>query len=200
MDEKQSGVCSTGSLTPFLLHLKEQERWGEIADRCIKLLAFCPGDIQTRTLLAEAYLEMGFLCSAEQEYRLIEAELKRLSDACRMHPASFNSKRRAPDPTDTLDEISDQEEALSASELATPTIAELYLSQGRKAEAIAIYEKMIENSPRDDAIRQRLTGIKSPLSRPEASEPTGEETRRAVYLTAVLEDWLERIRKSANAG
>lgn len=200
MDEKQSGNYLTGSPSPFLLHLKEEKRWGDIADRCLKFLAFCPGDIQTRTSLAEAYLEMGFLCSAEQEYRLIEAESARLSEACKMSLASFKNKERAPEPDDTIEGLTDQEEGLSVSELATPTIAELYLSQGRKAEAIAIYEKILEESPQDDAIRQRLAEIKSPHPRVEASETTGEETRRAVYLTAVLEDWLERIRKTANAG
>lgn len=200
MDERQSKTYFKGSLIPLLLPLKEQGRWGEITGRCIKLLDFCPEDIQTRSLLAEAYLEMGFLCSAEQEYRLIEAESKGLSDVCKMRLASFHPEGNAPDLPDTHEGIFDQEEGLSASELATPTIAELYLSQGRKAEAIAIYEKTLAACPHDNAVRKRLAEIQGLLSSDESPEIPDEETHRIVYLTAVLEDWLKKIRNRSNAG
>ncbi len=199
MNEKHSNPCFTSSLIPYLFQLKEQGRWGEITGQCLKVLDFLPQDLQTRSLLAEAYLEMGFLCSAEQEYRLIWAESNKLSDTCKMRLDSFNAQEGAHELTNTLEGSPDQEEEVLTSELATPTIAELYLSQGRRAEAIAIYERMLAACPQDKAARDRLAEIQG-FPPAERTEMPHKETERIIYMTAVLEDWLKRIRNASDAG
>ena len=58
-------------------------------------------------------------------------------------------------------------------DLATPTLAELYYSQGQILEAIATYEKVLLNKPDDKASEQRLAQLRASI--PQESEPIPSE-------------------------
>jgi tetratricopeptide (TPR) repeat protein len=106
-----------------------------------------------------------------------------------------------PEPAlDSETEKTPEEEAIV--DLATPTIAELYLKQGRISEAISIYEKIVLTNPMDTDSQQRLAQLKSGLSEepiPEEKDLTPDPVRvRTEKTIAILEKWLTGIRMIAN--
>jgi hypothetical protein len=40
--------------------------------------------------------------------------------------------------------------------IKTPTLAEIFVSQGHLDQAVALYEELVANRPEDDAMRERL--------------------------------------------
>jgi len=87
------------------------------------------------------------------------------------------------------------DDAGSLVDFATPTIAELYFSQGQLEAAVETYERVIEEHPGDSASAQRLLQLKEELeaSRPSgAKEPLNEHGQKEKLLT-VLEKWLPRV-------
>jgi tetratricopeptide (TPR) repeat protein len=109
-----------------------------------------------------------------------------------------------------------EEEVLS--EIATPTLAEVYVNQGQIQEAIGIYEKVIAQNPEDEASMtrvQELTAMLKAEPPPLETEPLTLETeppmseaevplpaetvprtkQRKQKTIAILESWLANIRK-----
>ena len=109
-----------------------------------------------------------------------------------------------------------EEEVLS--EIATPTLAEVYVNQGQLQEAISIYEKVIAQNPEDRASMTRVQELRTMLEAeaplqelelpaieaepllPEADLPPPEETtpkakQKKQKTIAILESWLANIRK-----
>jgi tetratricopeptide (TPR) repeat protein len=84
----------------------------------------------------------------------------------------------------------------SVVDLATPTLAELYLSQGEIHEAINTYEKVLLNNPDDQASEIRLAELKASVAREEELSPTEEDITRAKTekTITILENWLNRIK------
>jgi predicted Zn-dependent protease len=107
-------------------------------------------------------------------------------------------------------------------EIATPTLAELYVNQGQLETAIQTYRKVLEQYPEDDRSRSRLEELESmqraseagaaPVmeepAMPSPAEPVGleEETpvqpeaaplsperRKSERMISVLESWLNRL-------
>jgi tetratricopeptide (TPR) repeat protein len=88
-----------------------------------------------------------------------------------------------------------EEDALS--EIATPTLAEVYVHQGQIQEAIRIYERVIAQNPDDRPSMTRVEELRAmaadepPL--PEQTVP--KATQKKQKTIAVLESWLANIRK-----
>jgi len=85
------------------------------------------------------------------------------------------------------------------SEIATPTLAEVYVNQGQIQEAITIYEKVVAQNPEDQtSIRrvQELNALRA-VERPPAVEtqevPRAKQKKQKTL--ALLECWLANIRK-----
>jgi tetratricopeptide (TPR) repeat protein len=108
------------------------------------------------------------------------------------------------------------EEALS--EIATPTLAEVYVHQGQIQEAISIYEKVVAQNPEDQASMTRVRELRTMLEAepplqelelpaPEAEPPLPEAElpppgdgapgakQKKQKTIAILESWLSNIRK-----
>lgn len=58
---------SESTLTLILTRMKQEGRSSEVIQECLKALGRYPDDIRLRILLAESYLEMGFVGQAEAE-------------------------------------------------------------------------------------------------------------------------------------
>ncbi len=109
-----------------------------------------------------------------------------------------------------------EDEALS--EIATPTLAEVYVHQGQIQEAISIYEKVMAQHPEDQASLIRIEELRAMLEavpplretaplEPEAEAPAPEpglylpedavpkSKQRKEKTIAILESWLANIRK-----
>jgi tetratricopeptide (TPR) repeat protein len=92
-------------------------------------------------------------------------------------------------------ELRFEEEVLS--EIATPTLAEVYVNQGQIQEAVRIYERVIAKNPEDQAsVRrvQELRGMRLPEP-PPLEQPAPEEKQKKEKTIAILESWLANIRK-----
>ena len=83
-------------------------------------------------------------------------------------------------------------------DLATPTLAEVYVNQGQIEEALDIYERIIADNPDDHASKQRLVELGAMLAPPPPLEPSpGEGTRgRKERMIATLTSWLEEMKKA----
>lgn len=98
-------------------------------------------------------------------------------------------------------------------EIATPTLAELYYSQGQINAAVETYEKYLSRSPHDSRAMIRLGELKSLIPSPPEDPPeeplltdahedaekapsTTPETIKSRKLISMLEDWLSRIRET----
>jgi tetratricopeptide (TPR) repeat protein len=91
-------------------------------------------------------------------------------------------------------------------EMETPTMAEIYASQGHFDQALAVYRKIIERQPNETQYRNRVEELLM-LSRAAASKAAPSTPSRRLEdpyeaderTIQVLEDWLEAIRKSRGA-
>ncbi len=309
--------------TVFLVlkKIKEEGRFGEVVSECLKALAFYPDDIRLRTLLAESYLEMGFIGQAERELDGITSDIKNLISAYKLQADIYTRQKRHeeasealkrylahnPDDQEAIDllakikpveeeplpeapripeekgpaleeefeeevkeeiiteppEVTEEvvlaaeeeieekpvpleppekvvlieeekieeaplpeipEEVVTAggeeidgvpeeitpvaeeedepfTELATPTLAEIYYNQGLVLEAISTYERVILDNPEDKASTDRLEELKEQIAEKPEIKVTHEDALRArtEKMITVLEGWLERIQESGHA-
>lgn len=83
------------------------------------------------------------------------------------------------------------------SEIATPTLAEVYVNQGQVTEAVRIYESVIAQYPEDEASVMRIQELRDMLKvEPPPSEQTAPRAEPSKKKTiAILESWLANIRK-----
>ena len=102
-------------------------------------------------------------------------------------------------PTDDVVVEVDKKDAVA--DLATPTIAELYYTQGRLSAAITIYEKVLNDKPDDIESLKRLTelrGLAAEESNTEGKEKDDLRARVETMIT-ILERWLPKIEEIQNA-
>jgi tetratricopeptide (TPR) repeat protein len=92
-----------------------------------------------------------------------------------------------------------EEEEDAIVDLASPTIAELYFSQGQVLEAISTYEKILLKDPEDKLALSRLAELNEVVAK--AATPSQEHIARQNTLKtiAIMEDWLARIRVTNTA-
>ncbi len=85
-------------------------------------------------------------------------------------------------------------------ELATTTLASLYMDQGYFQEAVDVYRKILARNPSDDESLKGLESALKKLTGPAASQPppSGSENsrgRQSQGKTQRLQSWLDSIRK-----
>jgi tetratricopeptide (TPR) repeat protein len=309
--------------TVFLVlsKIKEEGRFGEVITECLKALDFYPKDINLRNLLAETYLEMGFIGQAERELDRITSDIKNLIPAYKLQAEIYIRQKRHEEASDALkrylahnpddqeaidllakrkpveeeplpeapeipeetgpaleeefeEEVEQEiitkapeipEEVVLAAEekieeepvplelpeevalveeekieeeplpeipeeivtaggeviegvpeeitpvaeeedepftdLATPTLAEIYYNQGLVLEAISTYERVILDNPEDKTSIDRLEELKEQIAEKPEIKVTHEDALRAKTekMITVLEGWLERIQESGHA-
>jgi tetratricopeptide (TPR) repeat protein len=100
----------------------------------------------------------------------------------------------ADEPDEKWPVLPDDEEKVV--NFATPTIAELYFSQGQLDAAVETYERVIEEHPDDSVSAERLNQLKAVLEADlpgstKASHPV-VDTQKEKLLT-VLEKWLPKV-------
>ncbi len=66
---------SQGTLFLILNKIKQEGRVREVIQECVKALSIYPDDIHLRQLLAECYLEVGFIGSAQKELDSITSHI-----------------------------------------------------------------------------------------------------------------------------
>ena len=77
-------------------------------------------------------------------------------------------------------------------QLATKTLAEIYLRQGYLQEAFEIFKALAEKDPQDTEIQKRLGELREKLHPPPVHLPYPHTKEDKIHH---LEKWLENIRK-----
>lgn len=235
---------SSGTLIVVLSKLKEDGQFKRVIQECIKALRGHPNDIRIRQLLAESYLEMGWLSQAEAEMERVTRQLDHLISAYRLKAEIYYRGRRAAEASEALrlylahrpddgealallerlkppekipvdkpfpmveetptpirevtEEVLEAAELKALPEIATPTLAEVYFSQGQLQEAINTYEKVVAQNPESEPLLHRLGELKA-MSSPPASLVTEDDASLRVRenkekLITHLEKWRAQIR------
>jgi tetratricopeptide (TPR) repeat protein len=85
-------------------------------------------------------------------------------------------------------------------EIATSTLAELYLEQGQIQEAIDTYEVVVAQNPEDDRSRERLEELKATVLEDAEIEENdfGKLREQKKKMITILESWLANIRDQFN--
>jgi tetratricopeptide (TPR) repeat protein len=222
---------SQRTLFLVLSRMKEEGRLRSVIQECLKALTVHPFDIHIRRLLAESYFESGLISQAESELDKVTTMMNDLIPTYRLQAEIYMRERRVEEAAEVLElylahRPDDQEarnllntllpaeevpettpepdvEEISgpAEEIATPTLAELYVDQNLIQEATATYEKVVAQHPEDERSRQRLEELKAMSIEDTvmASEDKGVESirQKKEKMITVLEGWLANIKESS---
>lgn len=217
---------SDNTLLLLLNQFKSRGRTGEIIRRCLEAKKRGPNGPGLALLLAEAYLEKGFVGLAEIEIGQVISEIEKYSIAYRLAAEILIRRNRPEDATKLLetylihnpDDIEASEllknirtvkgrqnetehekvrvETFS-SDLASPTIAEIYYEQGQINEAINTYEKILLKRSEDQKAQKRLEELKTMNLRDEKT--VSSDNRSGSYnkerIRNILEGWIFRIKE-----
>jgi len=243
-DEILRQGASSETLRTLLSNLKKEGRLKKVIQECIRALQIYPQDPFLRRLLAESYLEAGFLSQAEMELERLTSQTDELASTYKVLANIYRKQGRKEEAIRSLriylahrpedHEALDVFEALHAlpsvaaeeppapetaeagevrepvveeepelpeeepvPEIATPTLAEVYVSQGDLEEAIQIYSKVLARNPQDESSRQRMEELEAMLrSEPPAPEEKVDGARKKrERAIAILEAWLADLRK-----
>jgi tetratricopeptide (TPR) repeat protein len=86
-----------------LSKMKEAGELKTVIHECHKVLRMYPWDIRTRQLLAETYIEAGFLSLAEEELEHIAARIDRLSKSFKVQAEVYSRQGRREEAIQALD-------------------------------------------------------------------------------------------------
>jgi tetratricopeptide (TPR) repeat protein len=85
---------SQGTFFLVLKKMKEEGRSSEVIRECQKALSLYPDDLRLRTLLAESYLDMGFIGLAETELATVTSRLGDLVSAYKLQAEIYTKQQR----------------------------------------------------------------------------------------------------------
>jgi tetratricopeptide (TPR) repeat protein len=112
-------------------------------------------------------------------------------------PAAFTLPAASPPPA---------ESPSTSGDIETPTMAEIYASQGHFEQAVAVYRRIVEHRPNEPKYRERLeelqmlaSATQAQKAAPSATSSRGGTSSGHERTIRVLEQWLEAIRKSKGA-
>ena len=153
-------------------------------------------------LLAGIYAKQRRLTEAADTLKLYLAHCPGESEALKLleevEPADEVQLEVGGPAEDVVVEV-DEKDAVA--DLATPTIAELYYTQGRLSAAITIYEKVLNDKPDDIESLKRLTelrGLAAEEPKTEGKEKDDPRARTETMIT-ILERWLPKIKEIQHA-
>lgn len=115
-----------------------------------------------------------------------------------MEAPAFETKAPAPRERSELgQETTEPPEEKALSEIATSTLAEVYINQGEIEEALKIYQRVLTQNPENERTRNRVEELNALLSpQPSAFGEAPDRVRRnKERAVAVLETWLRDLRK-----
>ena len=138
--------------------------------------AAAPEAIPTATL-AEIYVRQGLPERALEVYERILTE----------DPSNAEIQSRVRELREILAPAAESEEGPTIAVLPTPTLAEIYASQGQFERALEVYTQVLAGDPDNHEIQARVREISAILA------PPGSATERRIRH---LEAWLDKIRRA----
>jgi tetratricopeptide (TPR) repeat protein len=118
-------------------------------------------------------------------------EIDDLSDTQIMHD---QVKTSMSPPDINIDQLEEDE----FSELATPTLAEIYYNQGQIEEAIRTYERVLMKDPNDRKSMERLAEIKASFEQNSIRAEKLNQEESKDKMISVLEGWLSKIQEKTS--
>ena len=214
----------------LLNEIKSEGRNDEALQECLKAIKTYPDDIYLQCFLAECYLEKGFINRAEVELDKISGKLEELARIHKLQVDLFIEQEKFQEassclhkylayhpedkeaiallssipaaPMQKIDKVSGADETIDTarSDLATPTLAEIYFTQGKVKHAITAYESILSKNPDDQASMERLVQLKNILAKEKlAFISSNQLKKKGQKLIIILEEWLTRIREFNHA-
>jgi len=245
-DEILRQGASSETLRILLSNLKKEGKLKKVIQECIKAIQIYPQDPFLRWLLAESYLEAGFVSQAEMELERLTSQTNDLASTYKLLADIYRKQGRGEDairslriylahrPEDhealdvfealharphvaaeeppaaetrepaaeeihepAVEEEAELPEEAAVPEIATPTLAEVYVSQGDLEEAIQIYSKVLARNPQDERSQRRIEELEAMLrAEPSVPEQKVDKARKKrERAIAILEAWLADLRK-----
>jgi len=170
---------------------RRQKRYGEAIQAIKTYLALRPEDKRALEILKE--MEIQKAVTAPQVAAIQEEITEAIEAEAAERPVL---KGVEPEVEAERTEFRFEEEMLS--EIATPTLAEVYVNQGQLEEAIRIYERVLDQNPEDQASVARIQELRDmrkaePLPPDQPAVPKAKQKKEKTI--AILESWLANIRK-----
>lgn len=140
---------SQGTFFLVLQKMKEEGRSSEVIRECQKALSLYPDDLRLRTLLAESYLDLGFIGLAETELATVTSHLGDLASAYKLQAEIYTKQQRTeeavwalnqylvhrPDDHNALDLLDKIKPPVEGEKpKATQTIQDFALTEGERTE------------------------------------------------------------------
>ncbi len=208
---------SPGTLFLVLSRLKDQGDLERVIKECRRALEIYPEDLYLRRLLAETYFDSGMIPQAGEEIEkviqgvddlissyslqteiLIRQEReKEAIESLRLFLAHRPADRDALRLMESLGPLDETSEGSGPAlpDIATPTLAEIYLDQGQLDRAIETYEKVIAGNPDDPSILKRLDELRGMIGEDRVDEDKDAEgiRQQKIKMISILEGWLSAI-------
>ncbi len=166
----------------------KQDRLEEATESVKRYLAFNPNDQEVIDLLKNI---KPVETEEKPEKQKAPTEEKPYLEAVEKKPFSEMLETAEADEATSIEEAEE-----TVADLATPTLAELYYSQGEIQEAVHTYENVLLRNPDDKTSEKRLAELKASIdgnAKPQLSQADVARAKREKTI-AILENWLTRIR------
>jgi len=102
LDEILNHGPSANSISIVLTRMKKAGHLKEVVQECIKFLRVYPDDIRLRSILAESYLEIGFIGLAGAELEKVKSMIENLIPAYKLLAEIYAKQQRVTEAVDTL--------------------------------------------------------------------------------------------------
>lgn len=93
---------SQSTLLIVLTKMREQGRYQEVIEECLKALEKYPDDIRLRRLLAESYSELGFIEEARSELERLTSEIEDLNSVYKLQANVYARQSRTKEASEAL--------------------------------------------------------------------------------------------------
>jgi tetratricopeptide (TPR) repeat protein len=218
-DDLHSRILSHGpsSDTLFILlsRMKKEGELRKVIQACVRALDMYPSDIPIRKLLAEAFLDAGFLSQAEEEMQKVTRQITELATIYKRKAEVLAKQQRSREALEAaqtyLAHYPDDQDALRLLEVVSPAEEDAGEETPEEAEEAPVESmpkepgSVPETSPGDEASGEMLqepqdmTADEAPTElvagdAEEAGAGAKERTEKAI---STLESWLEDIREIA---
>ena len=185
---------SQGTFLLALKKMKEEGRSSEVVQACQKALSLYPDDLRLRTLLAESYLDLGFMGLAEAELATVTSGIGDLASAYKLQAELYTNQQRTEEAVGALNQYlvhkPDDHDARDLLEKIKPAVVEetpkamapatdFDHAEGKKPEEENIAEETIEKAPVPES--------------PEISEDVNDSQKEELLESVVIPEDLAQV-------
>jgi tetratricopeptide (TPR) repeat protein len=197
---------SQGTFFLVLKKMKEEGRSSEVIQECQKALSLYPDDLRLRTLLAESYLDLGFIGLAETELATVTSRLGDLVSAYKLQAEIYTTQQRTEEAVWALNQYlvhrPDDYNALDLLDKIKPPVEGEKPKETQAVEDFAhteearIEEQTITGTPEiiEDVVRAPEEDIESEhvLESPELFEDVGYSQEEDILESVVIPEDITR--------